>query len=168
MFLVPDYLIRIFILPSILKCSLYVVCLLSWYYWDWISVLPSDLKKYYYYSSAFNCWFSKACHIVSHLQLAGEQHALKFSQVFHLMPTPQGSFYVLNDIFRLSYAWNPWIAQLQKVGNILPQWIRKILYNFTIKISKLVKIFCSLEKMHIILTCKNFKWSIWYISILEL
>ena len=27
------------------------------------------------------------------------------SQMFHLMPTPQGSFYVLNDIFRLNYAW---------------------------------------------------------------
>ncbi|KAK9191643.1 hypothetical protein WN943_020258 [Citrus x changshan-huyou] len=26
------------------------------------------------------------------------------SQMFHLMPTPQGSFYVLNDIFRLNYA----------------------------------------------------------------
>ncbi|KAJ6833461.1 nuclear transport factor 2-like [Iris pallida] len=38
------------------------------------------------------------------LQLAGEQHQLKFSQMFHLMPTPQGSFYVLNDIFRLNYA----------------------------------------------------------------
>ncbi|XP_008798933.1 nuclear transport factor 2B-like [Phoenix dactylifera] len=38
------------------------------------------------------------------LQLAGEQHPLKFSQMFHLMPTPQGSFYVLNDIFRLNYA----------------------------------------------------------------
>ncbi|RWW34187.1 hypothetical protein BHE74_00022217 [Ensete ventricosum] len=52
------------------------------------------------------------------LQLAGESHTLKFSQVcslsvfapfiyrlmFHLMPTPQGSFYVLNDIFRLNYA----------------------------------------------------------------
>ncbi|KAI3452583.1 hypothetical protein Pfo_009247 [Paulownia fortunei] len=25
-------------------------------------------------------------------------------QMFHLMPTPQGSFYVLNDIFRLNYA----------------------------------------------------------------
>nr|ABQ59097.1 nuclear transport factor 2 [Panax ginseng] len=37
-------------------------------------------------------------------QLAGEQHALKFSQMFHLMPTQQGSFYVLNDIFRLNYA----------------------------------------------------------------
>ncbi|MQL89911.1 hypothetical protein Taro_022497 [Colocasia esculenta] len=34
------------------------------------------------------------------LQISGEQHALKFSQMFHLMPTPQGSFYVLNDIFR--------------------------------------------------------------------
>ncbi|RAL38168.1 unnamed protein product [Cuscuta campestris] len=38
------------------------------------------------------------------LQLAGEQHALKFSQMFHLMPTPNGSFYVHNDIFRLNYA----------------------------------------------------------------
>ncbi|KAJ4756064.1 Nuclear transport factor 2 [Rhynchospora pubera] len=38
------------------------------------------------------------------LQLAGEQHPLKFSQMFHLMPTPQGSFYVQNDIFRLNYA----------------------------------------------------------------
>ncbi|MBA0648766.1 hypothetical protein Goklo_016415 [Gossypium klotzschianum] len=74
--------------------------------------------------------------VSGNLQLAGEQHALKFSQVFfllaqpstadlifinnftnlgylyvafcyqmfHLMPTPQGSFYVLNDIFRLNYA----------------------------------------------------------------
>jgi len=25
-------------------------------------------------------------------------------QMFHLMPTPQGSFYVFNDIFRLNYA----------------------------------------------------------------
>ncbi|KAL3526188.1 hypothetical protein ACH5RR_014560 [Cinchona calisaya] len=38
------------------------------------------------------------------LQLVGESHSLKFSQMFHLMPTPQGSFYVLNDIFRLNYA----------------------------------------------------------------
>ncbi|KAK1438768.1 hypothetical protein QVD17_04578 [Tagetes erecta] len=38
------------------------------------------------------------------LQISGEQHALKFSQMFHLMPTPQGSFYVHNDIFRLNYA----------------------------------------------------------------
>ncbi|CAL9770221.1 unnamed protein product [Musa acuminata subsp. burmannicoides] len=38
------------------------------------------------------------------LRLGGEQHPLKFSQMFHLMPTPQGSFYVLNDIFRLNYA----------------------------------------------------------------
>ncbi|MFQ6629603.1 hypothetical protein Gotur_006626 [Gossypium turneri] len=70
--------------------------------------------------------------VSGNLQLAGEQHALKFSQIlhrpmpwfsfinnftnqgylyvafcyqmFHLMPTPQGSFYVLNDIFRLNYA----------------------------------------------------------------
>ncbi|KAL9665264.1 hypothetical protein QQ045_020679 [Rhodiola kirilowii] len=38
------------------------------------------------------------------IQLAGEQHGLKFSQMFHLMSTPQGSFYVQNDIFRLNYA----------------------------------------------------------------
>ncbi|KAL0408477.1 UNVERIFIED_CONTAM: Nuclear transport factor 2B [Sesamum radiatum] len=52
--------------------------------------------------------------VSGNLQLAGEQHPLKFSQasscyccfstMFHLMPTPQGSFYVLNDIFRLNYA----------------------------------------------------------------
>ncbi|PWA70998.1 nuclear transport factor 2 [Artemisia annua] len=38
------------------------------------------------------------------MQLAGEEHLLKFSQMFHLMPTQQGSFYVFNDIFRLNYA----------------------------------------------------------------
>ncbi|KAJ3675781.1 hypothetical protein LUZ60_004823 [Juncus effusus] len=38
------------------------------------------------------------------IQIAGESHTLKFSQMFHLMPTPQGSFYVQNDIFRLNYA----------------------------------------------------------------
>ncbi|KAL2621160.1 hypothetical protein R1flu_001365 [Riccia fluitans] len=37
------------------------------------------------------------------LQLPGEEHMLKFSQMFHLLPT-QGSFYVFNDIFRLNYA----------------------------------------------------------------
>ncbi|XP_049405538.1 nuclear transport factor 2B-like [Solanum stenotomum] len=41
--------------------------------------------------------------VSGHLQLAGEHHALKFGQMFHLMPTPQGSFYVFNDIFRLNY-----------------------------------------------------------------
>jgi hypothetical protein len=38
------------------------------------------------------------------LQLPGEEHSLKFSQMFHLLPTPQGSFYIFNDIFRLNYA----------------------------------------------------------------
>ncbi|WVZ26012.1 hypothetical protein V8G54_004556 [Vigna mungo] len=28
----------------------------------------------------------------------------KFLKMFHLMPTPQASYYVLNDIFRLNYA----------------------------------------------------------------
>ncbi|KAK3035890.1 hypothetical protein RJ639_033027 [Escallonia herrerae] len=37
------------------------------------------------------------------LKLSGEQHELKFSQMFHLVPTPHGSFYVANDIFRLNY-----------------------------------------------------------------
>ncbi|XP_057954529.1 nuclear transport factor 2B-like [Malania oleifera] len=41
--------------------------------------------------------------VSGNLQLAGDEHALKFSQMFHLMPTPQGGFYVLNDIFRLNY-----------------------------------------------------------------
>jgi hypothetical protein len=38
------------------------------------------------------------------LQLPGEEHSLKFSQMFHLLPTPLGSFYIFNDIFRLNYA----------------------------------------------------------------
>ncbi|KAL6508177.1 Nuclear transport factor 2A [Orobanche minor] len=42
--------------------------------------------------------------VSGNLQITGEQHPLKFSQMFHLMPTPQGSYYVLNDIFRLNYA----------------------------------------------------------------
>ncbi|KAF5180832.1 Nuclear transport factor [Thalictrum thalictroides] len=33
--------------------------------------------------------------VSGNLQLAGEQHALKFSQMFHLMPTATGSFYAL-------------------------------------------------------------------------
>lgn len=38
------------------------------------------------------------------LQLQGEDHPLRFSQMFHLIPTVEGSFFVLNDIFRLNYA----------------------------------------------------------------
>ncbi|KAI3423100.1 NTF2 domain-containing protein [Psidium guajava] len=30
--------------------------------------------------------------VSGNLQLPSEQHALKFSQVFHLMPTPQGNY----------------------------------------------------------------------------
>ncbi|GBG62091.1 hypothetical protein CBR_g28567 [Chara braunii] len=37
------------------------------------------------------------------LQVEGEQHVLKFSQMFHLLKGPT-SFYVFNDIFRLNYA----------------------------------------------------------------
>ncbi|KAG6541954.1 hypothetical protein Mapa_016679 [Marchantia paleacea] len=42
--------------------------------------------------------------VSGNLQLPGEEHLLKFSQMFHLIPTPTGSFYVFNDIFRLNYA----------------------------------------------------------------
>ena len=41
--------------------------------------------------------------VSGNLQLAGEQHALKFSQMFHLISN-QGNYYVFNDIFRLNYA----------------------------------------------------------------
>ncbi|KAI7745162.1 hypothetical protein M8C21_031608 [Ambrosia artemisiifolia] len=37
------------------------------------------------------------------LRLTCEEHPLRFSQMFHLIPTSQGSFYVQNDIFRLNY-----------------------------------------------------------------
>ncbi|KAF6162963.1 hypothetical protein GIB67_021112 [Kingdonia uniflora] len=41
--------------------------------------------------------------VSGNLQLAGEEHELKFSQMFHLIPTLLGSFFVQNDIFRLNY-----------------------------------------------------------------
>ncbi|XP_010267746.1 PREDICTED: nuclear transport factor 2-like [Nelumbo nucifera] len=41
--------------------------------------------------------------VSGNLQLPGEEHQLRFSQMFHLIPTIQGSFYVQNDIFRLNY-----------------------------------------------------------------
>ncbi|KAF5729020.1 hypothetical protein HS088_TW21G01177 [Tripterygium wilfordii] len=37
------------------------------------------------------------------LQLPEEDHTLRFSQMFQLLPTPQGTLYVQNDIFRLNY-----------------------------------------------------------------
>ncbi|XP_028124293.1 nuclear transport factor 2B [Camellia sinensis] len=37
------------------------------------------------------------------LRLSGEEHSLRFSQMFQLIPTMQGSFFVQNDIFRLNY-----------------------------------------------------------------
>ena len=42
--------------------------------------------------------------VSGNLKLPDEEHLLKFSQMFHLLPTPQGSFFVFNDIFRLNYA----------------------------------------------------------------
>ncbi|XP_073005337.1 nuclear transport factor 2B-like [Typha latifolia] len=41
--------------------------------------------------------------VSGNLQLLGEEHQLKFSQMFQLIPTQQGSFFVQNDIFRLNY-----------------------------------------------------------------
>ncbi|KAL5728746.1 Nuclear transport factor 2B [Ranunculus cassubicifolius] len=41
--------------------------------------------------------------VSGNLRLDGEEHQLKFSQMFHLMPTAQGSFFLQNDIFRLNY-----------------------------------------------------------------
>ena len=39
--------------------------------------------------------------VTGQLLLEGEQHPLKFSQTFHLVPSGQpGQFFVLNDIFR--------------------------------------------------------------------
>ncbi|CAF2108329.1 BnaC08g14980D [Brassica napus] len=37
------------------------------------------------------------------IQLHGEDHPLRFSQTFHLVPLPQGSFFVQNEMFRLNY-----------------------------------------------------------------
>ncbi|KAL2524025.1 NTF2-like [Abeliophyllum distichum] len=34
------------------------------------------------------------------LQLLGEDYPLRFSQMFHLIPTEEGSFFLHNDIFR--------------------------------------------------------------------
>ncbi|XP_077242182.1 NTF2-like protein [Tasmannia lanceolata] len=41
--------------------------------------------------------------VSGNLQLSGEEHSLRFSQMFQLIPTLQGSFFVQNDIFRLNY-----------------------------------------------------------------
>ncbi|OVA13140.1 Nuclear transport factor 2 [Macleaya cordata] len=41
--------------------------------------------------------------VSGNLQLSGEEHHLKFSQLFHLIPTQQGNIFVANDIFRLNY-----------------------------------------------------------------
>ncbi|CAK7351017.1 unnamed protein product [Dovyalis caffra] len=37
------------------------------------------------------------------LQLPAEEHPLRFSQMFHLIPTQDGFFFVQNDFFRLNY-----------------------------------------------------------------
>ncbi|XP_062089030.1 nuclear transport factor 2B [Humulus lupulus] len=37
------------------------------------------------------------------LQLVGEEHSLRFNQMFHLVPIAQANFFVQNDIFRLNY-----------------------------------------------------------------
>ncbi|KQK10125.1 nuclear transport factor 2B [Brachypodium distachyon] len=41
--------------------------------------------------------------VSGNLRLAGEEHQLRFSQMFQLVPNEHGSFFVQNDIFRLNY-----------------------------------------------------------------
>ncbi|GIL61993.1 hypothetical protein Vafri_16324 [Volvox africanus] len=41
--------------------------------------------------------------VTGKLMPEGEVQPLKFSQTFHLMPTPSNSFVVTNDLFRLNY-----------------------------------------------------------------
>ncbi|XP_052202525.1 nuclear transport factor 2B-like [Diospyros lotus] len=37
------------------------------------------------------------------LRLPGEDHPLRFSQMFHLLPASEGRLFVQNEIFRLNY-----------------------------------------------------------------
>mmetsp|Transcript_29319 Transcript_29319/g.49247 ORF Transcript_29319/g.49247 Transcript_29319/m.49247 type:complete len:124 (+) Transcript_29319:103-474(+) len=37
------------------------------------------------------------------IAIEGEDRPLKFSEVFHLCPTPEGSYFVYNNMFRLNY-----------------------------------------------------------------
>ncbi|XP_020692215.1 nuclear transport factor 2B [Dendrobium catenatum] len=41
--------------------------------------------------------------VTGSLQLSGEEHSLSFSQMFQLVQSTEGRFYVQNDIFRLNY-----------------------------------------------------------------
>ncbi|KAL4562490.1 hypothetical protein LXL04_034696 [Taraxacum kok-saghyz] len=54
------------------------------------------------------------------LQLADEEHPLRFSQMFHLIPTPQGSFYVQNDMFRLNYGLKINVQKSKILGICVP------------------------------------------------
>ena len=40
--------------------------------------------------------------VCGNLHIDAEQNPQKFSQVFQLLPTSSGSFYIFNDIFRLN------------------------------------------------------------------
>mmetsp|Transcript_5698 Transcript_5698/g.7966 ORF Transcript_5698/g.7966 Transcript_5698/m.7966 type:complete len:125 (-) Transcript_5698:55-429(-) len=42
--------------------------------------------------------------VTGNLVVDNEQNIIKFSQVFNLMPLPNGGYYVFNDLFRLNYA----------------------------------------------------------------
>ncbi|KAL0535175.1 hypothetical protein IC582_029499 [Cucumis melo] len=37
------------------------------------------------------------------IEIPEEEHPLRYSQMFHLVPSPQGNLFVQNDIFRLNY-----------------------------------------------------------------
>ncbi|KAH7662173.1 Nuclear transport factor 2 domain-containing protein [Dioscorea alata] len=68
--------------------------------------LPFDHCRHYV--STIDCQPSPVAGAIlvfvsGNLQLPCEEHQLKFSQMFQLVPTQQGSFFVQNDIFRLNY-----------------------------------------------------------------
>jgi len=44
------------------------------------------------------------CFVTGKLIVDGDANPLMFGQTFQLMPTPQGSWYIHNDLFRLNYA----------------------------------------------------------------
>jgi hypothetical protein len=71
-----------------------------------LNSLPFEQCKHYI--STIDCQQSGPANgilvfVSGNLQLPGEEHLLRFSQMFHLIPTLEGSFYVQNDIFRLNY-----------------------------------------------------------------
>ncbi|KAJ9564048.1 hypothetical protein OSB04_000014 [Centaurea solstitialis] len=79
----------------------------------WITALKHNLVKIREANYPRNvkagfvlCWpFAVLTVLLELIDIKGAVIAQRImEQMFHLMPTPQGSFYVYNDIFRLNYA----------------------------------------------------------------